>query len=645
MHKALNHHQLARFIVILTFAFIHPASSYIHAKEKNIIDPHIKAQEDWKNIERLAEDNDSIGSLNNDIRRKCEEIILALEPLDNLTIKARQVRAFIDIESSEPRMSKMKNLWEDYAYFAWLNTRTNNKGLHSELCDELKNEYYKLYKEDISGPITPGAYISLDLSEDYNPGLIMMIENQGDSWTASLEGGEYFSKIPGLKKSEPTNANELLYSKENDEFSVVWNQYRKRNPNIELAKSISNASSNFGREMGAELASGRYSTSDVVVGTLATAAVRGLFSLFSTLAAEGSAAFFNTEIAWAPSYDGKLNARLTITALNQKTYQIEPKTKKVELNIHFVKLYPHFGSIYWLKDRQRIYTDGERQFAPGAQAFSSYQSSRLNKLHPLNYNEEILGIINDKKPAKDFEDLIKKKHFRRAMAIQTLCGGLLPHLNDEPLAANLPSLSDCSVKYFDNQSLGMGRYDKNTNSLIGWTAFYAHNGNELYCNQVGPTSKGTVVLYDAFGSRCQAETLGNNQIGQGVIQWSNGDRYTGSLRDFKLDGDGRVEFANGVIKEGCFRDTILVHGVKRITFDDMVVEKNYHQGVADTLATAQFNNGDKYYGPINDNGRPHGTGTYIPANGSAMRIEKFDNGAIAKPTKAKRNTKRRSKRS
>jgi hypothetical protein len=125
-------------------------------------------------------------------------------------------------------------------------------------------------------------------------------------------------------------------------------------------------------------------------------------------------------------------------------------------------------------------------------------------------------------------------------------------------------------------------------------------------------------------------------------------KYTGAIVNGKFDGAGKVEYPNGKIVSGFFKDGE-PEGKGKIITTDYVMEGNFNRGVFQDDVVVNYTNGDKYVGEAKNNrlsgkgsityrngekyegtvtsGKPNGTGAAYLANGSKY-IGDFRNGLM-----------------
>lgn len=640
MKPITNFRFVSRRLILIVICFSVGLPFVCGKKKVPAPDPNVVADSLWNIIEIVSESDLSEETKNTKIDNLCEQIFISLEPFTPMSIQVRQLAAELHLASDKAnRLDLMELLWEDVAYFSMLNRMDGHLGEFKELIDRLSNAYGLLLEDDMNQELTPGIYVTLDSSVDSEPGLLLSITNYANQWMARVIDGCYLSEISALRSCETNVESEVLQSADSLEFSVNWNKDHKRNPNVALAKTFNDSGQNFAREMSAELASGRYSTGDVVTGTITTAAVQGLMSLFASLAATGKASYFNSELIWKPLSNGKLDGRLVITAVNQNTNQPEPNTKKIELPLHFIKLYPHHGAFFRAAD----YIVTSSLTLRISKDLPQKRFDHISHYHPVFYNEDILQYINENKPAKDFNGFTKKRNFKMGMALQMMRNGWLSHYYTEPKVNQIPPIQQCSVHFFNDGFLGMGKWNKKAKNFEGMAAYYHRNGNEAYEPVlINPTDRREVTLYFPNDIKITAEVVGTTQIGEGEIRYGDGTVYRGGTKNWLADGDGTVVFPNGIIKSGSFSDNKLMNGIRRYTCDEFKTEWVIRDGVCDTIATVSYPDGSSFYGTVNEENKPHGEGLYI--NDGIRKLMKFDNGlpaSVKKPKAVKRGGKSR----
>ncbi len=114
-----------------------------------------------------------------------------------------------------------------------------------------------------------------------------------------------------------------------------------------------------------------------------------------------------------------------------------------------------------------------------------------------------------------------------------------------------------------------------------------------------------------------------------VVEFPNGDRYEGQVRDGLLDGWGVYYFSNGDRYEGRFRSD-LKHGYGVLYFHNGDVYKGaFSNDRRDGEGTYLFAGGARYTGQFRD-GKRHGRGRYEYENGQVV-VGEFKDGEYVTP--------------
>jgi hypothetical protein len=106
-----------------------------------------------------------------------------------------------------------------------------------------------------------------------------------------------------------------------------------------------------------------------------------------------------------------------------------------------------------------------------------------------------------------------------------------------------------------------------------------------------------------------------NKKGQGVYEWSNGDKYEGVMKDGLYDGKGVLFYSNSDLYRGEYkRDLKHGRGYYKWSNGDSY-EGTFFEGMRTGEGTLLFADGDKYVGEFKDN-KFHGMGVFYYTNGT-----------------------------
>lgn len=540
-----------------------------------------------------------------DLVRCCRQIVLLLEPTDSLYIMSRNVLAELAYDHED-----MNEIYRHYAYFRFLDKKQPSGNYH-DLCKRLKFRYDSLVIEDRKRPITDGIYVTAleSPSRKYGPYAIMRISCYGDSWRGNLLGGELL-KDNNVEKSKTDFVQEILQAPDEGdgsapEFSVMWNKFAKRDPNISLSKSILTASNNFGRNMAGELNSGRYKTSDVVTGSLATGAVQGIFNGIAGLLARGSSQYYNTELIWTPNNGGQLAGRMIVSKVSQKTTESSAREEVSDFQVFLIKMYPHSEAFFIDDKANNIY------FANGITGNNPKKDDRLAwelKTHPLIFNEEIAPLLGIECPI-NLERLKKDKRFPHLMFMLFIRQGAFPHMSTDSVAQKIAPFNQCYTDYgygvLRYQSID-GKGAKATLTRLNGIETFEYLPDED--NEIGQISG-----YNDNGYRFVVQ--GTNKDGYTAdIAYGDGFTYSGGVnhRNGDRHGQGILKNSNGEIWNGTFNSDYFFKGDYITNTDSTIVTIKYDNYEPDSIVTVNFRNGDVYVGPVNSVKQPHGKGMFTP---------------------------------
>lgn len=534
----------------------------------------------------------------------------------------------------------MEGIYQNYAYFKYLNRKDEYAGQYNDLCNRLITRYDSLLIEDSKNPISNGLYAAAIPSDKYGSYAIIQIYNNGNFWNSSMIGGESLYQEKEIKKSEPQIPQIVLQSEpdengEDTRYSVVWNKHSQRNPNESLAKSAAKSGNDFARNMTGELASGRYSTGEVLAGTALTAVGRGIFTGIASLASYGSSSFYSTELVWNPisGNGGALDATMIISKVSQNTNQSKTETEKSDIPLKLYKLYPHTAALF-------IDPKSKQIFFPGK--ITSHNLKKDAELqwqltaHPIIFDEEVaqaLGI-NGK---IDLNLMKKNKSFHQLMFNLFVRNAAFPHFSSDPVAARFAPIGECIADY----SYGQIVYKKRDGT--GPTAIIDRDGTEIYQDfpkEGSVEGPNFVNAYHLNGFQYSSKwDDGDSRTAH--IEYPDGRIYTGEVRYFSPEGKGSLAYADGRVSEGIFDSGNLFEGVCTVPTEKAITILTYKYFEADTIATVNFNNGDVYVGPIDSNYLPHGKGKFT-AKGKKTRMTDWEAGQLLpeKNTNRKRAGKR-----
>jgi len=106
----------------------------------------------------------------------------------------------------------------------------------------------------------------------------------------------------------------------------------------------------------------------------------------------------------------------------------------------------------------------------------------------------------------------------------------------------------------------------------------------------------------------------NQQNGQGIITYPNGEKYVGELKDGKFHGKGTITYPDGSIYVGEFKDD-KKNGQGTFTFPDgYKIVGEFKDGVPNGQGTLTLPSGTKYVGELK-NGKPW-NGTFTDKDGN-----------------------------
>jgi hypothetical protein len=157
---------------------------------------------------------------------------------------------------------------------------------------------------------------------------------------------------------------------------------------------------------------------------------------------------------------------------------------------------------------------------------------------------------------------------------------------------------------------------------LKWSYFFLNDQSQetFEGDLVGGLAHGQGVITWSDGDRYEGDFVRNLFSGQGLFSWANGNRFEGSFKDDKFNGQGVFSFADGSRYEGGFKDDLfdgygVFTTVKGLRYEGSFKSDKFHgRGVL------SFANGNRYEGDFEDD-HFHGQGLFIWANGNSHEGE------------------------
>jgi serine/threonine protein kinase len=194
--------------------------------------------------------------------------------------------------------------------------------------------------------------------------------------------------------------------------------------------------------------------------------------------------------------------------------------------------------------------------------------------------------------------------------------------NDPPSApAPVASNGNARVIRLDGQTMtGSFTPDPSTGAVSGTGRIEWSNGDRFDGTLVRGSKEGKGQFVWRSGQRYSGDWAGNEPNGKGTIVFANGNRYDGEVRNGIPNGKGKLVFADKTRYEGDVRGGV-PNGKGAMTFPDGTrYEGDVRNGVPHGQGVTRFKNGDVYVGAVAQ-GRSNGHGRFSWSNGTAWEGE------------------------
>ncbi|MEO1513617.1 MAG: caspase family protein [Bacteroidota bacterium] len=172
--------------------------------------------------------------------------------------------------------------------------------------------------------------------------------------------------------------------------------------------------------------------------------------------------------------------------------------------------------------------------------------------------------------------------------------------------------------------------------LIGVFAFLA--SSQAQCiNGNCYSGKGTYVY--PSGARYVGDFRNGKIHGEGILYFSNGNKYVGQWVNQYREGQGRLVFASGEVYEGAFRRSKFSGRGTMVFKDGEKYTGQWEDDIQHGQGTYYYSDGDRYEGTFK-RGKLHGKGTMFYADGSRYVGQWKGNYKDGRGTYVKANGKR-----
>lgn len=185
----------------------------------------------------------------------------------------------------------------------------------------------------------------------------------------------------------------------------------------------------------------------------------------------------------------------------------------------------------------------------------------------------------------------------------------------------------------DGQTMtGSFTADPSTGVVSGTGRIEWSNGDRFDGTLVRGSKEGKGQFLWRSGQRYSGDWAGNEPNGKGTIMFANGNRYDGEVRNGLPNGKGTLVFADKTRYEGDVRSGVPSGKGTMIFPDGTRYEGDIRNGMPHGQGVTRFRNGDVYVGAVAQ-GRSNGHGRFSWSNGTAWEGEfrdgqRTDNGRM-----------------
>ncbi|WP_151637608.1 protein kinase domain-containing protein [Noviherbaspirillum aerium] len=192
---------------------------------------------------------------------------------------------------------------------------------------------------------------------------------------------------------------------------------------------------------------------------------------------------------------------------------------------------------------------------------------------------------------------------------------------DDSPAPPVAASGNSRVIRLDGQTMtGSFTADPSSGVVSGSGRIEWSNGDRFDGTLVRGSKEGKGQFVWRNGQRYSGDWSGNEPNGRGTIVFANGNRYDGDVRNGLPNGRGTLVFADKTRYEGDVRSGV-PNGKGTMTFPDGTrYEGDVRNGVPHGQGVTRFKNGDVYVGTVAQ-GRSNGHGRFSWSNGTAWEGE------------------------
>ncbi|MEC4720865.1 hypothetical protein RY831_16995 [Noviherbaspirillum sp. CPCC 100848] len=200
-------------------------------------------------------------------------------------------------------------------------------------------------------------------------------------------------------------------------------------------------------------------------------------------------------------------------------------------------------------------------------------------------------------------------------------------------AGNSGNAGTARVIRLDGQTMtGSFTADPSTGVVSGTGRIEWSNGDRFDGTLVRGSKEGKGQFVWRNGQRYSGDWAGNEPNGKGTIVFSNGNRYDGEVKNGLPNGKGTLVFADKTRYEGDVRSGVPSGKGTMVFPDGTRYEGDIRNGMPHGQGVTRFRNGDVYVGAVAQ-GRSNGHGRFSWSNGTAWEGEfrdgqRTDNGRM-----------------
>lgn len=585
----------------------------------------------WQEVVNAAEQGDEALTISN-----CRKLILKTELFDSLAVMAREMLAELSLAKEN-----MNDIYENLVFFRHFNEMHPSNYDSHLMTTRLDSAYWHLVAEDMKKSISDGLYFS-DYYDLYDrPLMVLNISiDDNDVTIDASDCGLVVEK--GLINKYRSKSTVMQQENDSNVYVAYWGLTpRMRNPDTEMANSVTSSARKFQAEMKAEMVKKNYSAGDHLAETAVTTAVVGAIGLLANSLAIGKKTTCSSELFWKPIGNGVFDAKYVFNKIIERTDRAEPKVKTEERKFKLYKIYPHYNMIFYSPKLKRI----ESCMGPiNLKSTNADDLEYFRKFNPIMYDKwlrEKLGVDR----FKSLQQLKKVGTMSNAIYKNFAYNNIFASLKHDSLAVYAPSLDEMTIKYFSDGSLAIGKWSMWRNEFNSFVAFRNRN-NVITYRQLPKDLQNSYLkesIYFPNGDHILGEFWGTSSTGTAVISYKNGYVYKGHVKKGLEDGVGIGTWPDGTVFKGTFAEGKRIDGVMKYECADFNFIRVWKDGVADS-GNISYSNGNNYVGEVDNDFIPNGEGTMTYANGK-IQTGKWNKGhyvqekPVVEPKKIKTKSK------